>query len=590
MRTLTRPKILGIRTMAITLIAGLAVVLAVAPPARADIAGTDVVTTCNGSGPGSLSAAVQNAAPGDTITFSVTCPPSSPIILTSTINITADLTIDGPGPSALAVSGNNTVQVFDIASGVVVLSGLTVEDGLAGSDIVGGGGILNNSSLTISDSTVSNNASTGSGGGIFNGWSGRLSVTDSTVSDNVSSWGDGGGIGNDGGIVAVSDSELSGNWAQGAGGGIANESATDAADGGGNLAVSDSTLTSNSADWGGGLSNAFFSSATVTHATVVDNAAWSAGGGIYTSVSVTVNASIVATNTISNPYNTQEWANCSLNGSTLVGSFDFDDQGSCGFTGLNVPIGSTAGLDPAGLQANGGPTLTVGLEPASVLIRVVDSTSLCSTSDQRGVARPTPCDVGAYEYAVTDVSQTVAFTSTPSNAFVGGVYDAIAKTSSGLPVTLVTIPSFICTVSGSEVTFISVGTCNLLAEQPGTASYAAAPLVRQLISVTPERAIISSDEVSATTGSFFRFNVATTGTPLRSLTEGGRLPKGIGFRYQGKGIATLSGIPTKAGVFHLTIEAIFGRGITKDVVTQACTLIVTASDSSAEGRHRVLLR
>lgn len=151
--------------MAITLIAGLAVVLAVAPPARADIAGTDVVTTCNGSGPGSLSAAVQNAAPGDTITFSVTCPPSSPIILTSTINITADLTIDGPGPSALAVSGNNTVQVFDIASGVVVLSGLTVEDGLAGSDIVGGGGILNNSSLTISDSTVSNNASTGSGGG-----------------------------------------------------------------------------------------------------------------------------------------------------------------------------------------------------------------------------------------------------------------------------------------------------------------------------------------------------------------------------------------------------------------------------------------
>ncbi len=65
-------------------------------------AATDTVTTCSGdvTVPGSLPYEVANAAPGDTITFSVSCPPTSPIILSSTIDINTNLTIDGPGRAA----------------------------------------------------------------------------------------------------------------------------------------------------------------------------------------------------------------------------------------------------------------------------------------------------------------------------------------------------------------------------------------------------------------------------------------------------------------------------------------------------------
>jgi len=81
------------------------------------------------SSAGSLPDAVANAAAGDTITFAsgLTCPPASPIILTSTMTITQDLTINGPGASTMAVSGNNSVGVLAIDVGTLNISGLTIE-------------------------------------------------------------------------------------------------------------------------------------------------------------------------------------------------------------------------------------------------------------------------------------------------------------------------------------------------------------------------------------------------------------------------------------------------------------------------------
>ena len=72
--------------------------------------------------------AVSAAAAGDTIAFSVAC---SPITLTGgPIDLTKNLTIDGPGANTLAVSGNGNSQVFDVNTGVTVsISGLTIEDG-----------------------------------------------------------------------------------------------------------------------------------------------------------------------------------------------------------------------------------------------------------------------------------------------------------------------------------------------------------------------------------------------------------------------------------------------------------------------------
>ncbi len=77
--------------------------------------------------------------------------------------------------------------------------------------------------------------------------------------------------------------------------------------------------------------------------------------------------------------------------------------------------------------------------------------------------------------------QTLTFTSTsPSNATVGGTYQAAATATSGLAVTLSidSSSSSICTINGSGVvTFNAAGTCTVNANQAGNANYNAAPQV-----------------------------------------------------------------------------------------------------------------
>ena len=78
------------------------------------------------------------------------------------------------------------------------------------------------------------------------------------------------------------------------------------------------------------------------------------------------------------------------------GVYNLDDDGSCKFSGTSFSD-TGAGLDPAGLQYNGGPTETIALESGSAAIDHVTLASDCAGSDQRGVAWPIPCDIGASE-------------------------------------------------------------------------------------------------------------------------------------------------------------------------------------------------
>src|SRR5712692_4420456 len=92
------------------------------------------------SGSGSLRQAIldANANPAANV-IDFTPGLSGTITLTSgQLSITNDLTIDGPGASALAVSGNDASRVFLVGSGISVdVEDLTVTHGRAGN----GGGI-----------------------------------------------------------------------------------------------------------------------------------------------------------------------------------------------------------------------------------------------------------------------------------------------------------------------------------------------------------------------------------------------------------------------------------------------------------------
>ncbi len=388
-----------------------------------------VVTNCDDSGPGSLRQAVADAAAGDTVTFAL-APACSQITLTSDAirSFFKDLTIAGPGASALAVSGNHEFTVFDTGGGgsSMTISGLTIENGRGGSS-TGGGIAVNSGSLTLKDSVVTGNSNSLKGGGIdSSSGSASLTVINSTISNNTGV--SGAGINASPAGVTVIGSTLTGNSGPSAQGG--------AIAGSGNVVVQSSTFIGNAGCAAGALYNRQ-GATQVSSSTFAGNRASCPTGG-----SAIVNGT-GAVMTVSGSVFDSE--GCS--GAITDGGFNLDTGHECVTSTANRGLIDTpSGLDPDGLQSNGGPTRTIALQPGSAAIGLVDSAALCSTADQRGTARPTPiCDAGAYQtplptLTIDDVSSnegnagTTTFTFTvslSSPAKAGGVTFDIATADGG---------------------------------------------------------------------------------------------------------------------------------------------------------------
>jgi hypothetical protein len=228
---------------------------------------TLTVTNTQDHGRGSLRAEIAAAQNGDTIVFSPTLDGKTITLNSGELDLTKNLTIQGPGAGQLAISGSNPVwaagnysRVFEVAlNTTVTLSGLTISkgDGHASPSSFGGwdgygGGILNHGTLTLSACTIDNCYALNEGGGIFN--DGTLTVSGCTVSGNRTA--DGGGIWN-GGMATFISSTISNNWAldnssgsyqpDGSGGGIFNR---------GTLTLSGCTVSFNNSNGvGSGISN-----------------------------------------------------------------------------------------------------------------------------------------------------------------------------------------------------------------------------------------------------------------------------------------------------------------------------------------------
>jgi hypothetical protein len=187
----------------------------------------------------SLRAEIAAAQNGDTIVFSPQLDGKTITLTTGELDVTKNLTIQGPGAGQLTISGNsvnwytdigairNTYasRVFEVAqNATVTLSGLTISNGngvASGSSVAPwdgyGGGILNHGTLSVSGCTVYSN-SAHEGGGIFS--DGTLVVSGCTVSGNAAY--QGAGIANWGTATFIS-SAVSNNYAgDGLGGGIFN--------------------------------------------------------------------------------------------------------------------------------------------------------------------------------------------------------------------------------------------------------------------------------------------------------------------------------------------------------------------------------
>jgi hypothetical protein len=359
-------------------------------------------TNTNDSGAGSLRQAIMDAATGDTIRFAPSV--SGTIALTTgELVIMKSLTIQGPGPTLLAVSGSNATRVFFIDDASVSINSLTIRDG--NTLACGGGLCVGDANLVLSDTVVISNSG-GLGGGINN--YGTTTIINSSILSNTSI-DTGGGINNNGDVLVVINSTVRGNRTFFAPSGgihsyysatnliwnstIANNRSARHAGGlgigpGATVVISNTTISGNvsESDGGGGLD--VYGTAWIFNSTVVNNAAVSGGGIRNLSGSVSIKNSIVADNP---------------SGSDCVGmvqsaGHNLSSSATCNFTNLGDKQNVAPQLGP--LTDNGGPTPTHLLLAGSPAINAGDNTD-CPVEDQRGIPRPQGgiCDIGAVEVA-----------------------------------------------------------------------------------------------------------------------------------------------------------------------------------------------
>ncbi|MCX7101221.1 MAG: hypothetical protein NTX38_06935, partial [Methylobacter sp.] len=105
------------------------------------------------------------------------------------------------------------------------------------------------------------------------------------------------------------------------------------------------------------------------------------------------------------------------------------------------------------------------------------------------------------------LSQTINFSTAPASLTVNLSGSLVATASSGLPVAFSTTTPKICSVTGLTNSTITVGpttgTCNVIANQAGNASFAPAPPVTKAISVTAVSVVIApkiAQTITFTTG------------------------------------------------------------------------------------------
>jgi predicted outer membrane repeat protein len=404
--------------------------------------GTLTVLNTNDSGAGSLREAIlfANVCP-DTNTIVFAPSAYGKITLTSgQLPITAPLSILGPGPTNVVISGNKVTTVFYIGPNLnITIAGLTIADG---TNAVNGGGIYNDHSiLTLSNCTLSSNAAF-FGGGIYNdGGSGSATLS-------------------------LSACTFTRNLARDSGGAIYNGAEA----GNATLKVLNTTFSTNSAPYGGGIYNdGFYGSAalSVNACTFSGNSATSWGGSVY-NIGFNGTSTVQIGDTI---------LSAGASGATLqndggsISSFGYNlssDNGGGFLTGIADQINTDPKLGP--LQNNGGPTFTHALLPGSPAIdkgKRDAIASLAANSDQRGFLRPVDSssipnasggdgsDIGAFEAQLAATVGTPMLLAGPQKLLNGSFQFSFTNTPgasfSVLTTTNVALPLSNWTVLGTPI-------------------------------------------------------------------------------------------------------------------------------------------
>jgi CSLREA domain-containing protein len=353
-------------------------------------------------------AAANASGENDMVSFSINVfsTPQTIVLSGGDLIITnnGSLTIVGRGANFLTVSGNNTSRVFTNNTGAATaISFLRVTGGNAASNISSalGGGIHNEGgNLTLTGLVISGNGA-GHGGGVSNWANGTLTLRETTVSENTAS-GSGGGMMNlSGSTVNIINSTFSRNTAASpttnGGGGLRNDGIAN---------IANSTFSGNIAQngSGGGIFHTGIS-LTLNNVTITGNTAGLSTGGLLNN-----------SQTAFNLRNTIITNNTGGNSPDIFGTLNSFGNNLIGVTGLATGFISSDLLNQnpllAPLANNRGQTQTHALLPNSPAVNAGNNCVVngsCAggspfqplTTDQRGSGFPRQfganVDIGAFE-------------------------------------------------------------------------------------------------------------------------------------------------------------------------------------------------
>lgn len=370
--------------------------------------------------------------------------------------ISTSMSITGNGANLLTVSGGNARRVFDITGGTVSINNLTVANGfdagqggaiynsgtavttLSGVIVTNSvsnqaGALQNDATMTVTNSRISNNQSTGYYGGIVN--YGTMTINGSTISNNSAS-GDGGGMMNSNSLT-ITDSTFSNNTTIGVGGAIINEI-------GAVFSISRSLFTGNIAISGAAVYINNTTNPTITNSTFFNNTssegeAIAANSGLTltnctiignrgsSAVSINAGTRILVNNIVAGNVGLDGTSQSDIGNSVNTASSFSNIIGTGGAGGLtngangnqtNVPLANIR-LLPLGNY--GGLVQTMPIRTNSPARNAGRNTGAPST-DARGYSRPqaTTVDIGAFEI------QTNSVVTNTANSGAGSLRDTVA--------------------------------------------------------------------------------------------------------------------------------------------------------------------
>ena len=176
---------------------------------------------------------------------------------------------------------------------------------------------------------------------------------------------------------------------------------------------------------------------------------------------------------------------------------------------------------------------------------------------------------GSAQSFTIDPPAKPAISNIPDSASYGDTFTAVVVTTGDGVTSVTSSTTKVCTKAGLIVSFVGAGTCTLTAHVAAGAKSGAAEGNPQSFTVSGTPSFFSPATTTFVEDQPGTFTVQAIGYPtIMNYTETGTLPPGV-TPLTGGGV--LSGTPTAAGTFTVTITASNGVG---PVATQTFTLLV----------------